>query len=146
MRVQLYSLALVLLGGCADAAEDLAGEAPVAGSEIRLEDATTAEEALPEGFSLPADTRIASNMKVSMANGEGFVILLDSTRSPEDLENHFRSEAEAAGFAVSTSTNPDGQQQLAGLREDGMQFDFAAALHTDGTTRGSLAVGREDAN
>lgn len=140
MRIIPCLLASALLAGCGDTAQPNASEAQ---SEIALEDAGTSEEALPEGFTLPSDTQVAQNTRVESASGDGWVILLDSTAAPEDLEEHFTAEAEAAGFAVSAETNSSGLKQLGGVRADGMQFDFAAAPYGDGSTRASLAIGRE---
>ena len=101
------------------------------------------DQSLPVGLAMPQDTQVVSRTEVSTASGEGTVVLLDSEASVETLENHFLAEAEAAGFTVAIQENSRGQRQLMGEREDGMLFDFAVAVHTDDTTRASLAVGRE---
>ncbi len=115
------------------------------GTPEQIEDFAEAvqAESMPEGFTLPEDTQIASKTQVSTDAGEGVVILLDSEASVEELEEHFQAEAEAAGFTVFMMTNSRGEKQLRGDREDGLQFDFAAVSYQGLTTRASLAVGRE---
>ena len=133
MRIVLGTLAALLLAGC-----DAIGSPSDGGTENTAE-----KDALPEGIALPPDTKIASRSEISNEAGEGSVILLDSTAKPEELEAHFQAQAEAAGFEISVTTNSAGLRQLVGRREDGMQFDFAATADADGTTRASLAIGRE---
>ncbi|KLI63308.1 hypothetical protein [Aurantiacibacter marinus] len=139
MRRNSCLLALALLAGCG-AAESENYEAQ---SEISLEDVGASEAALPEGFTLPSGTQVAQNTRVSTANGDGWVIYLDSASSPESLEEHFAAQAEAAGFVISVEMNQSGSKQLRGARADGMKFDFAALPHDGGSSRASLAIGRD---
>jgi hypothetical protein len=128
--------ALIALGltACDATAED-------AGATQTAQNAAALDDSLPEGISLPKNTRITSKEKVDQASGEGWFIYLESSQSAAELERHFKAEAEKAGFSLSIKTNSGGQRQLHGERKDGMQFDFAAAEYEGGSTRVSMAVG-----
>ncbi|MBH5323134.1 hypothetical protein [Aurantiacibacter sediminis] len=128
-------LVLGILASCGDG---------TASSEAEGEEAVAiADEQMPEGFSLPEGTQIVSSTSVDIAGGAGTVLLLDSTLSTEELEEHFAEEARAAGFNLTEGINATGQRQVSGETPDGLMFDFAAASTPTGPTRASMAVGRE---
>ena len=131
MRAVLCLFAPLLLAGCGD--DPVAAPPPT--------DAVV-QAPLPEGFTLPADTQIASMEEVSTDAGAGTVVLLESTATPETLEAHFREQAEDKGFVLTVAENAGGVSQLHGEREDALQFDFAASAYEDGSTHASLAIGR----
>ncbi|MCB2067921.1 MAG: hypothetical protein KDE15_14925 [Erythrobacter sp.] len=140
---------LGLLAACGSSGESDAQTVPgLSGdtSEIVVENAAGDAEILPEGFTVPAGTQITSNQQVTAPGGEGRLILLASTATAAELEEHFRTQAEAAGFEMRVGTNESGYRQLSGVRADGMQFDFAASPSGDGQTLASLAIGRERSN
>ena len=137
---------MALLAACGGNAESGAQTAQGDESEIVIDDVSASQQQLPDGFTLPAGTQVASSRQVTAPGGEGMIVLLDSSSMPAALESHFLAEAEAAGFEVSVQTNSSGYRQLAGVRADGMQFDFAASSAGDGVTRASLAMGRERTN
>lgn len=146
MRISGIALAAILLASCDSSAGDE--------NEIRMSDdegnesivtSSTAAVVLPDGFSIYPGAAIESTTTMSGADGEGQLIIMTSSASPEDVLAHFREQAETAGYEIDMEMSTGKAHVIAGKRVDGEMFTVNASA-AEGDTTAMLIIGKEGSN
>ena len=112
------------------------------GNETVIVSGSDVEADLPDGFTIYPGASIVSNTVMSGADGEGMMVSLNSSASPEELAAHYRSEAEAAGFEIQMEMKAGDALIIGGEGPDNSFFSLNASTHGDESTA-MLIVGRQ---
>ncbi len=97
---------------------------------------------LPAGFSLIGGAKVLSNTVVDQAEGKGSLITFTTDKSPEEIAEFYRAEAEAAGIEIQIETSINDGRMLGGEGATGTTFSITAYPTEDGTT-GQLVIGEK---
>lgn len=112
------------------------------GNETVMTAGSDADAQFPDGFSIYPGASVASNTVISGSEGEGNMIAITSSASPEELAAHYRAEAEAAGFEIQMEMNSGDTVVIGGEGPSNSFFSFNASPEGGGTSA-VLMVGRE---
>lgn len=112
------------------------------GNETVVTAGTDADAQFPDGFTVYPGATVASNTVISGGEGEGMMIGITSSASPEELAAHYRAEAEAAGFEIQMEMNSGETVVIGGEGPSNGFFSFNASPEGGGTSA-MLMVGRE---
>lgn len=98
---------------------------------------------LPGGFSLIPGAEVISNTVIDQEGGKGSLLTFLSDKSPQQVADFYRAEAEAAGIAIQIETTMNDGKMLGGEDKDrGLTFSITAYPGEDGTT-GQLTISQE---
>ncbi len=112
------------------------------GNETVVATGSNVDAELPNGFSIYPGATIASNTVMSGGQGEGTMIGLKSTASPDELAAHYRGEAEAAGFEIQMEMKSGDTVMIGGEGPDNGFFSFNASPEGDGASA-MLIIGKQ---
>lgn len=100
---------------------------------------------LPAGFSLIGGAKVISNTVFSQAGGKGALVTFTTDKSPQEIVDFYRAEAEAAGIAIQIESSINGGKMLGGENEsNGTTFSVTAyPSDDDGVTTGQLTIGND---
>lgn len=122
-------------GGASMTVETPEGEVSMrTGAEVPID--------LPAGFSLIDGAKVVSNTVVDQADGRGALVTFTSDKSPEEIADFYRAQAQTAGIDVQIETSINGGKMLGGEGASGTTFSITAYPSDDGTT-GQLVIGEE---
>ena len=110
------------------------------GNETTLTSGSNVEVDLPDGFSIYPGAEIVQNTVVDGADGQGSMIIMTSSDTPQEMVNHFRSQAEAAGIDIQMEMTSGDTRIIGGEGPDDRFFSFTASGEGDETT-GMLTIG-----
>ncbi len=98
---------------------------------------------LPAGFTLIDGAQVLNNITIGQADGKGALITFLSDKSPKEITDFYRAQAEAAGIAIQIETDINGGSMLGGEDEtSGATFSITAYPGEDGTT-GQLTISQD---
>ncbi len=98
---------------------------------------------LPGGFSLIPGAQVVSNTLINQSETKGALVTFLSDRTPEQIADYYREEAEAAGIEIQIETSMNDGRMLGGENEEaGMTFSITAYPGEEGTT-GQLTISEE---
>lgn len=101
-----------------------------------------ARATLPDGYTLFPGAKVMSNVEADGDGGKVNMILFQTEASPEDLESHYRKEAEAAGVKIELQMTMENGRVIGGKTPDGS--NFALTANSDGQqTTATLTIGKE---
>ena len=89
---------------------------------------------LPAGFSLFTGAEILSNTIIDQEGEIGALVTFTSVKSPKEIVNFYREEAEAAGIDVQIEADINGGKMLGGEGDNGTTFSVSAHPTEDNTT------------
>jgi hypothetical protein len=95
---------------------------------------------LPDGFTLYPGVEVVSNTTATQGDGQGAMVVMTSEDEPEELVEHYRKQAVAAGVTIETELKT-AQGIMIGGEGDGTTFTFNAGTQ-DGKTSAQLFVSR----
>jgi len=127
------------LDGSDEASADASG-ADGGGTNLRV--GRDVEIELIDGFTLIPGADVVNNTVVDTAQGKGALVSFHSDKSPEEVAEYYREQAEAAGITIEIETAINDGKMLGGKGEDGTTFSITAYPAGD-VTSGQLAVGRD---
>lgn len=97
---------------------------------------------LPEGFSIPEGTKIRSVSQFESRGVPTIMVFFESEQSPEAIIEHFRKQAEAAGFKIDIETKTaTGLNVMSVADKNGRRFMAGADRHGDKTS-GQVTISR----
>lgn len=116
-----------------------------ADGEVSMRSGSDVPVDLPAGFSLIGGATVISNTVFSQAGGKGALVTFTTEKSPQEIADFYRAEAEAAGIEVQIETSVNGGKMLGGENEaDGTTFSITAyPSNEDGVTTGQLTIGND---
>lgn len=94
---------------------------------------------LPGGFSIIDGADVVSNMVFDNAGDKGALVTFNSDKSPDEIAEFYRAQAEAAGIDIEIETSINQGKMLGGESADGTTFSITAYPGNDGTT-GQLTI------
>jgi hypothetical protein len=111
--------------------------------EVSLRSGTDVPVDLPAGFSLISGADIVSNTIIDQGETRGALVTFTSDRTPEEIADFYRAEAEDAGIEIQIETSMNGGKMIGGENETtGTTFSVSAYPDEDGTT-GQLTISEE---
>ena len=96
---------------------------------------------LPKGFSLYPGATIITTSTVTQNGETGSMTMFETGDSPDKVADHYRKQAEAAGFEIKTEASVNGSKTYAGEAPDGMTFMVNANASGDKTVA-QLVIGK----
>ena len=98
---------------------------------------------LAGGFTLIPGAKVVSNTVINQADGKGSLVTFTSDKSPQEIADFYRKQAESAGIAIQIETSMNDGKMLGGESETtGTTFSITAYPGEDGTT-GQLTISEE---
>ena len=94
---------------------------------------------LPGGFSIIDGAEVMSNTVVDAADGKGALVTFNSDKSPEEIADLYRAQAESAGVEIQIETSINGGKMLGGEGPDGLTFSILAYPNEEEGGEGTLA-------
>lgn len=85
------------------------------------------EPDLPDGWSIYPGADVVAAANIGGAQGEGAMVTMTVDASREDIIEHYRAEAEAAGYEIEIELTTAAGMVLSGEREDGARFSATAS-------------------
>lgn len=149
-------MAFVLLGACGAGEPDTPPDPP---GEDSIDPATGARRtviqhkdgpvsllsgplvpvSLPPGFTLVEGARVTDNAIAARAGGQGVMLAFETDGGMDAVANHYRAEAEAAGFSFVAALETERVHTLAATRvSDGATFSLDIAAGPP--TRANLSI------
>lgn len=105
------------------------------GSDIPLD--------LPAGFTVVDGAEILGNTIINQADQKGALITFVSDKSPEEIADFYRAQAEAAGIPIQIETEINGGMMLGG-ESKALATTFSITAYPDeGGTTGQLTIGQD---
>ncbi|QFT78407.1 hypothetical protein [Erythrobacter sp. THAF29] len=96
---------------------------------------------LPDGFSVYPGATVVSNTAVNHGEGKGNLVLMQIDASPDDVIDHYRDEAEDAGFDIQIEMTVN-EGKMIGGEGPGDSFFSVNASQTEGEpTQAQLMLG-----
>ncbi len=155
--ISLAALALAACGGSESASsetEDGTGEYTVdndgdgvemrftddEGNETTLNSGSNVEVNLPDGFTIYPGAEIVQSTAIDSADGQGSLVMMTSSASPQQMIDHYRSQAEAAGVDIQMEMTSGDTRVIGGEGPEDRFFSFTASASGDEST-GMLTVG-----
>jgi hypothetical protein len=112
------------------------------GNETVITSGADVATRLPDGFTVYPGSQLGLSTAMSGNEGQGNMLVMTSSDTPQQMVAHYRREAEAAGFTVDMEMTSGDTMVIGGERSDGMGFSFNASTSPEGTN-GMLMVGAE---
>ena len=98
---------------------------------------------LAGGFTLIPGAKVVSNTVINQADGKGSLVTFTSDKSPQEIADFYRKQAESAGIAIQIETSMNDGKMLGGENEaTGTTFSITAYPGDDGTS-GQLTISEE---
>jgi len=94
--------------------------------EVSMRSGADVEVELPDGFTIIEGADIISTTIVDQADGAGALVLFNTDNSPEQVADHYRAQAEAAGIDIQIETSINGGRMLGGEGTSGTTFSVTA--------------------
>ena len=156
------TFAALLLAGCgSDAGSDAATDDP---GEYRIDEesgetsmtidtpdgavsmrtGSSVELDLPRGFRLMDGAKVLQNTVVNQADGKGTLVTFTTDKTPIEVADFYREQAEDAGVDVQLDASINEGRMLGGEGPDGLTFSLSANPDDGGTTTAQLVVGVGD--
>ncbi|MCK0098137.1 hypothetical protein MWU38_01965 [Qipengyuania sp. S6317L1] len=105
---------------------------------------TDAPSDLPAGFTLVSGAEVLSNTMIDNGETKGSLTTFRSDKSPEQIADHYRAEAENAGITIQIETNMNGGKMIGGENEKtGTTFSVSAFPDEEGVVKGQLTISEE---
>ena len=95
---------------------------------------------LPAGFTIYPGAEVQHGTSFTADNGEGGLINMTSSASPQKMVDFYRKQAEAAGARITLSATAGERMMLAGEKDGGVKFTFNAGKSGD-KTEAQLVIG-----
>lgn len=98
---------------------------------------------LPAGFSLIDGASVVSNTLINQGETKAALVTFNTDKSPEEIFDFYRTEAEAAGITIQIETKINEGGMIGGENETtGLTMSVTAYPGDEGTT-GQLTIGEE---
>lgn len=112
--------------------------------EVNVRTGSTVAVDLPSGFSLISGADVVSNTVFDQGGTKGSLLSFRTSKSPNEIAEFYRSQAEDAGVKIQIETNMNGGRMIGGENEaTGLTFSVTAYPDGDGMTLGQLTVGED---
>jgi hypothetical protein len=97
---------------------------------------------LPSGFSLYPGSAIVSSTVVDQPDGHAIMVMFEADGSAADIIAHFRSAADAAGYAIEIAATMNETMLLSAKRAaDGASLVVSTGPVEEGMTPGQIVLG-----
>ncbi len=103
--------------------------------QATLRSGADVEVDLPGGFTIIDGAEVVNNMVFDNAGDKGALISFISDKSPEEIAEFYRAQAEAAGVEIQIETSINGGKMLGGESADGTTFSVTAYPQGEGDER-----------
>lgn len=110
------------------------------GNETTLVSGSDVEVDLPDGFSIYPGAEVVQSTVIDGAEGQGSMIMMTSSDAPQDMVDHFRSQAEAAGIDIQMEMTSGDTRIIGGEGPDDRFFSFTVSSD-GGENTGMLTIG-----
>lgn len=109
---------------------------------VTMRTGSDAPDDLPMGFTLVSGAEVLSNTIIDQGEEKGSLTTFRSDKAPEEIIEHYRAEAEAAGIAIQIETNMNGGAMIGGKNEaNGATFSVTAVPDSaDGLVTSTLTI------
>ncbi|MDY7097546.1 MAG: hypothetical protein SXU28_05355 [Pseudomonadota bacterium] len=97
---------------------------------------------LPAGFTLYPGAEVVTNTVVSQGEGQGALLTMTSSDSPEEVAAFYKQQAEKAGVEIQMELSVNDGKMIGGASPDGLTFSINASPSPEGTSA-QLAVGTD---
>ena len=112
--------------------------------EVSMRTSTDLPDDLPAGFSVIAGAQVLSSTLIDQGETKGSLVTFRSDKSPEEIADYYRTQAESAGIAIQIETNMNGGKMTGGENEaTGTTFSVSAYPDDEGTTTAQLTIAEE---
>ncbi len=99
---------------------------------------------LPGGFTLISGADVLSNTTFDQVGTKGALVNFKSSKSPQEIVDFYREQAESAGVAIQIETSMNDGRMIGGENEDaGLTLSVTAYPDDEGNTIGQLTVGED---
>ena len=99
---------------------------------------------LPAGFSMISGADVMSNTTFDQADTKGALVTFKSSKSPQEIADFYREQAESAGVSIQIETSMNGGKMIGGENEDnGTTFSVSAFPDDDGVVTGQLTISEQ---
>lgn len=112
------------------------------GNETVVSSGSDVEVDLPDGYSIYPGATIVSNTVMSGADGNGMMVIMTSSDSPDEMVEFYREQAEAAGIEIQMEMTTADARVIGGEGPGGAAFSFNVSQSGE-ETNGMLMVSRE---
>jgi len=82
---------------------------------------------------------VISNTVVDAADGKGALVTFNSEKSPQEIADFYRAQAENAGVEIQIETSINGGKMLGGESADGLTFSILAYPNDEEDGEGTIA-------
>lgn len=99
---------------------------------------------LPAGFTLIDGAQVISNTLVNQEGTKGSLTMFRSDKTPQEIADFYRAEAEGAGITIQIETDMNGGKMIGGENEaNGTTFSLSAFPDGEGAVTGQLTISEE---
>ena len=110
------------------------------GNETTLNSGSDVEVDLPDGFTIYPGAEVVQKTVLNSAEGEGSLLMMTSSDTPQAMADHYRAQAEAAGIEISMEMTSGDTRIIGGEGPDERFFSFSAS-GDGGESTGMLTIG-----
>ncbi|MEP3421875.1 MAG: hypothetical protein ABJN35_09095 [Erythrobacter sp.] len=113
--------------------------------EVSMRSGAAVDVDLPDGFTIVDGAEVLSTTIIDQADSKGALVTFNTDRTPDQVVEHFRAQAEAAGIDIQIETSINGGRMLGGESPSGTTFSitaYPAGENGDSRTNGQLVLAK----